>query len=100
MRGHGLIAICSCLVGCGGGDSYTVVTIDTRPAVREAASLKVTLSNEESMKVTSIDLGEHGFPATFSVSAPGRAGDLGIAVDALDRDGLLVGRGTTTTAVN
>jgi hypothetical protein len=105
MRGRWPIAIVvSCSAGflgaCHGTDSYTVVTIDTRPAVREAATLKVTLSNEESMKVTNIDVGTHGFPATFSVSAPGRAGDLGIAVDALDRDGLLVGRGAATTSIN
>src|SRR5882762_187572 len=102
MRASGLITLCTApfAIGCGGNESFTIITIDSRPAVHDAATLKVTLANEASMKTTNIDLGAHGFPATFSVSAPGRAGDLGISIDALDGVGLLVGRGATTTTVN
>lgn len=85
------------LAACGGDDTYVVVTVDKRPAVHAAAKLSVTLSNAGSMRTDSLDLGSDPFPVTFSISAPGRSGDLGISIDALDSLGVLVGRGASTT---
>src|SRR5262245_32600660 len=86
------------LVGCGGGDdSYIVITVDHRPAVRNVARLAVTLANAGTMRTDSLELGEHVFPLTFSISAPGRTGDVNISIDGLDQDGILQGRGSTTT---
>ena len=82
---------------CGGEDGdYLIVTVNVRPAVIDATTIKVKLSNEGSERIEDLTI-SGGFPATFSVSAPGRTGDLVIDVDALDKDGLLVGRGTGTT---
>src|SRR5262249_44824555 len=36
----------------------------------------------------------HPFPVTFSISAPGRIGDLAIDIQALEPGGLLVGKGS------
>lgn len=86
------------LAACGGEEGdYLIVTVDVRPAVHDATSIKVRLSNEGSERIEDLELGNKGFPATFSVSAPGRTGELVIDVDALDKDDLLVGRGTVTT---
>jgi hypothetical protein len=88
------------LVGCGGDDTYLVVTVDRRPAVHDVTKLSVTLSNAGSMRTDALDLGATAqFPVTFSISAPGRAGDLGIAIDGLDSMGTLQGRGFTTTTL-
>ena len=88
------------LTACGGDEgSYLIVTVNVRPAVHDATSIKVKLSNAGSERIEDLSLGSKGFPATFSVSAPGRTGDLAISVDALDKDGLLVGHGTGTTTV-
>ena len=82
---------------CGGEEGdYLIVTVNVRPAVINATTIKVKLSNEGSERIEDLTL-DTGFPATFSVSAPGRVGELRIDVDALDKDGLLVGRGTGTT---
>ena len=84
------------LVGCGGDDTFLVVTVDKRVAVHDAAKLEVTLSNAGSMRTDSLELDDADFPVTFSISAPGRMGELGISIDALDAQGALVGRGTGT----
>ena len=82
---------------CGGDDGdYLIVTVNVRPAVINATTIKVKLSNEGSERIEDLTL-DTGFPATFSVSAPGRVGELVIDVDALDKDGLLVGRGSGKT---
>src|SRR5688572_33274203 len=88
------------LAACGGepGD-YIVVTVDKRPAVNNAASLEVKLTNEGSDRTQKFDLGSNDFPVTFSVSTPGRTGELGIEVSAFDASGLLVGRGAGSTTV-
>ncbi|HUS29458.1 MAG TPA: hypothetical protein VMZ53_13155 [Kofleriaceae bacterium] len=75
-------------------DTYLIVTVDKRPAVHQAAKLKITLSNSGSMRTDDLDLAGHDFPVTFSLTAPGRGGELGISVDALDAGGALVGRGS------
>ena len=102
LRRAGFLALLTCL-GCGddgsGGAAYTVVSVSNRPAVHDVVTLRVTLANSGTMRTDDIPLGAATFPATFSLTAPGRSGDLGISVDALDAQGLLVGRGTTTTPV-
>jgi hypothetical protein len=39
------------------------------------------------------------FPVTFSISSPGRTGDLAIAVDASDASGIVIGHGSAMTTV-
>ena len=53
-------------------ESYLVVTVETRPSVHDAATLRVTLTNAGTMRTDELPLGAAAFPATFSVSAPGR----------------------------
>ena len=95
-----LFGILVAVVGCGEDESYVIVSVDRRPAVHDAASLKVTLSNSGSMRTDDLVLAGADFPLTFSVSAPGRTGDLGIAIDALDEFGRLVGRGAGRTTLD
>ena len=89
-------------LGACGGDStaYIVVTVEGRAAVHDATTLKITLSNGGTMRTDELVLGTKTFPVTFSISAPGRTGDLGIDVEALDQAGLLVGKGATTSMVD
>jgi hypothetical protein len=61
--------------------------------------LRVTLSNEVSMRTEDLPLGGAELPATFSISPEDRVGDLGIAVEAFDEDGGLVGRGSTQSSI-
>lgn len=93
MKRAGLLSLVL-LAACGGesGD-YIVVTVNARSAVHDVASLKVTLSNGGSERSEDLAVGSNDFPATFSISAPGRTGDLGIAIDAIDANGYIVGRG-------
>src|SRR4051812_24062716 len=74
-------------------DTYLIVTVDKRTAVHNAAKLKVTLSNAGSMRTDDLEIGDQMFPVTFSLTAPGRSGELGISIDALDTNDALVGRG-------
>ena len=73
------------LAGCA-DDQYLVVTVDARPAVHDAAQLVVTLSNGGTSRMDTLPLGGHAFPVTFSVTAPGRTGDLAISVEAQTAD--------------
>ncbi len=84
------------LAACG-SDTYVIVTVDARAAVHDATALQVTLTNDSSTRTDSLDLGTHGFPVTFSVSASGRSGDLGIAVTATDENMQPVGSGAVAT---
>jgi hypothetical protein len=86
------------LAGCT-DDKYLVVTVDARPAVHDAAQLVVTLSNGGTSRMDTLPLGAHQFPVTFSVTAPGRTGDLGISVEAQTADGISVGLGSATTMI-
>jgi hypothetical protein len=86
-------------LGACSSDDFLVVTVDARPAVHDARALSVSLSNAGTMRVDSFPLAEHAFPVTFSISAPGRTGDLAIAIDATDTAGLVVGQGSATTAI-
>ena len=104
MRAHALVLVLglvagALLAGCAEERTYIVVTVDRRPAVHAAATMTVTLSNASSVVSEDFTVRPEQFPGTFSISAEGRTGELGIAVDVHDADGLLVGRGSTTTTV-
>ena len=88
------------LAACGGDQTFVIVKVDQRPSVHGAAKLKITLSNEGSMRTDELDLQGKPFPVTFSFSAPGRSGDIGVTVDAVDMMGSLVGRGEGKTTVD
>jgi hypothetical protein len=89
------------LAACGGDDGpFIVVTIETRPAVHDIRALSVTLANEGTSREDTFEVGTEDFPATFSISAPGRVGQLGISVAARDQDGILVGRGDVDTTLD
>jgi hypothetical protein len=85
---------------CTGEDTYLIVNVDRRDAVHDADKLKVTLTNSGTMLTKELDIDDAMFPLTFSLSAPGRSGDLTIGVDAVDVMGTLVGRGTGTTTLD
>jgi hypothetical protein len=84
---------------CAGDDTYLIVNVDRREAVHDAAKLKVTLSNAGTMLTKELDINDAMFPLTFSLSAPGRDGDLTIGIDAVDVMDTLVGRGSGTTTL-
>jgi hypothetical protein len=88
------------LAGCSNPTDYVVVKVDARAAVQSARSISVALANAGTTRMDSFALGGHAFPVTFSISSPGRTGELGITVDALDDAGLVVGHGTATTTVD
>jgi hypothetical protein len=100
MRAHPLMiaGVAAALAACS-SDDYVIVTINARPAVRDANKLVVLLANSDSTRMDTLSLGDQTFPTTFSVTGPGRRGDLVISVDALDAAGLLVGRGSATTTL-
>ena len=101
MKSAALLSLVMFAAACGGEDgAYLVVTVNARPAVHDMTSIKVKLSNEGSERIEDLPLGSQGFPATFSVSAPGRTGELRIDVDAIDKDVLLVGRGFGVSTVD
>lgn len=89
-------ALIIALAACGDAPKELVVTVDADPSVHDVATLHVTLSNAGGTVSQDLDLGSHAFPVTFGVQAPGRSGDLGIQVDALDTNKLIVGTGTGT----
>jgi len=87
------------LAACGGDETFMIVTVDAVPAVHDVSKIVVDLDNEGQTRGESFDTDNLAFPATFSISAPGRAGALTISVSALDDAGLLVGRGSTSTTI-
>src|SRR6185369_2077277 len=89
-----VLGLAASLGACTSSGSYVLVTVDARPAVHDAKALSVTLANGGTMRTDSLDLKSQPFPVTFSVSAPGRTGDLAITVDALDENSLVVGHGS------
>ena len=102
MRRTGLLAgIAAAASACGSTShaGYVLVTVDARPAVHDAASITVTLANAGTMRSDTLMLGGKSFPVTFSISAPGRTGDLAIAVDASDASGIVIGHGSAMTTV-
>jgi hypothetical protein len=98
MKRLACLPLIALAAACGGSDGdYLIVTVNAQAAVHDMATIKVTLSNAGSERIEELPLGSKSFPATFSVSAPGRTGDLRIDIDALDATGLLVGRGSAMT---
>jgi hypothetical protein len=87
------------LPACTEGGDAMIVTVKVRPAVVGATSLTVELKNGAGLAGDSFELRDREFPVTFSISSPGRRGDLEIQVSAKNADGLLVGRGTATIAI-
>jgi hypothetical protein len=69
---------------CGGSDPAIVVEVQGRPAVQGITSLEVTLSNEGATQTQTFDLSGETLPATFSITATGRTGPIGISARALD----------------
>jgi hypothetical protein len=92
----GRVALGAGLVACT-TERYTIVTIEARPAVHDATTLTVRVGNAGTTRIEDLALGARAFPVSFSVSAPGRTGEIKIAVDAVDQDGRLVGRGLAVT---
>jgi hypothetical protein len=92
-----VIAIGLVLAACGDG-SYVVVTVDARPAVHDVATLRVSLTNAGTTRSDDLAFAGAAFPTTFSISAPGRTGDLTIAIDAIDADMNVVGHGEADTS--
>lgn len=86
------------VAGCA-DDKYMVVTVDARPAVTGASQLVVTLANAGTSRMDTLPLGGQMFPVTFSVSAPGRSGELAIKVEAQRGDGTDVGVGSASAMV-
>lgn len=77
-----------------------IVTIDSVPAVHDVAKVQVDLDNEGQTRGDSFSTSDLDFPATFSISAGTRTGGLEITVSAFDEEGLLVGRGKTSTTLD
>jgi hypothetical protein len=93
------VAAASSACGTTSHAGYVLVTVDARPAVHDAASITVTLANAGTMRTDTLMLGGKPFPVTFSISSPGRTGDLAIAVDASDASGIVIGHGSATATV-
>lgn len=90
------LALTSALAGCTEEQDATIVTVNVQPSVVGAEFLEVELKNGAGLAGDRLELRGHEFPVTFSVSSPGRKGDLEIKVSAKNADDILVGRGTAT----
>jgi hypothetical protein len=91
-----LVAGVIALAACKTETAYTVVTVDAKPSVHGASTLKVTLADGSTSQTNELPLAGAAFPTTFSVSAPGHMGDYQIQIDAVDDGDVLVGSGATT----
>jgi hypothetical protein len=80
-------------------DKYLVVTVNAKPAVQGADSLVVTLTNTGTSRMDTLPLGGHAFPVTFSVTTPGRTGELDIKVEAQTADMAVVGSGSGSLTI-
>ena len=86
------------VAGCA-DDKYLIVTVDAKPAVQGADSLVVTLTNSGTSRMDTLPLGGHTFPVTFSVTTPGRSGELDIKVEAQTTDMTVVGSGSGSLTI-
>jgi hypothetical protein len=82
-----------------GGDAM-IITVKVRPAVVGATSLTVELKNGAGLAGDSFELRGRDFPLTFSVSSPGRRGDLEVKISARNEADILVGRGSATIPID
>lgn len=101
------ITVPTALVGLSGlalaacsDDTTMLVTVRTRPAVTGATRLAVALKNGAGLAGDTLDLAGHTFPVTFSISSPGRSGELKIDISATNGDELVVGRGSVTVPIS
>jgi hypothetical protein len=95
-----LVALC----GCGGGSDpgmvvevippYVLVTLATRPRVGPGATLDINVDSDGTTVQRSFDVSSLQFPATLTVTAPGRTGDLSISAALDGPDGHEVAGGT------
>ena len=94
-----VVCLSACaLAACASSDGYVIVTVTARAAVHNATALTVTLANAGTTRMDTLPL-TGAFPVTFSISSPGRTGDLAITLDATDAGGAIVGRGTGATTI-
>ncbi len=85
---------------CSEEESAMIVTVKVRPSVVGAVALSVQLKNGAGIAGDELKLEGKAFPLTFSVSSPGRRGDLEIQVSALDDKDVLVGRGSAIVPID
>lgn len=100
MRPSISLLLCGLVAACGTEEPHVYVTVEARPSVHEVTKLRVTLSNGGTMRTDDLELGSNTLPSTFTVTAPGRTGELNISVDALDANDAVIGLGATVSAVN
>ncbi len=94
-----LVALACVSWGCGDGEHFLVVTVEARRGVSGVDALRVTLANDGTMRTDDLPIGKATFPVTFSISAPGRSGDLTLTIEAIDGGGLVVGKGAGSTTL-
>ncbi|MEJ7599992.1 MAG: hypothetical protein WKG01_18945 [Kofleriaceae bacterium] len=85
---------------CGEDEAYVFVTVEGRPSVHDVTKLRVTLSNGGTSRTDELVLGSNSLPSTFTVTAPGRTGELAISVEALDDNNSMVGLGSTAGMID
>ena len=83
---------------CGDG-TYTIVTIDARPAVAAVRTVDVSLANANATQFATFVVDGRDFPLTFSIETGDRAGELAIAVDGKDAAGALIAHGDATAPI-
>ncbi len=91
-------ALLAGLAACGGGDTFVVVTVSARPTVHDVATLEVTQASSGTTRTDTLDLGSHALPATFSITATDRVGELDLSISAKATDGSVVALGAATTS--
>ena len=92
------VAVLLAAPACGSGETFVVVTVLARPTVHEVAKLELTQSSSGTTRTDTLELGAHALPATFSISATNRAGELDLSITGKASDGSSVAVGTTTTS--
>ncbi|MCE9577835.1 MAG: hypothetical protein K8W52_32170 [Deltaproteobacteria bacterium] len=80
--------------------TVTVVTVNARPAVHGATTLSVEMGNDNATLTETFDLRGHGFPTSFSITTPTRAGALSLVATATDEAGIPVALGSTTATID
>jgi hypothetical protein len=91
-----ILTVCS--TACS-DESAILITVKNRPAVSGSVTLAVELKNGAGLAGDSFEVRGKVFPLSFSVSAPGRRGDLEVTVSARNDANQLVGRGSARIAL-
>ncbi|HEY0251363.1 MAG TPA: hypothetical protein VGC41_07530 [Kofleriaceae bacterium] len=84
------------LFGACTDDAYLVVTVNARSTVHDVTKLAVTQMNNGTSRTDVLDVSGHEFPATFSISVAGRAGEIDLALEAKSADDTVVGVGSAS----